>query len=41
MPHSSFLPYNDAEGSLAVYRDTLGFEVGNAAGNDVGYGGMR
>ena len=35
--HSSFLPHNDPEASLAFYRDTLGFEVRN----DVGYGGMR
>jgi uncharacterized glyoxalase superfamily protein PhnB len=35
--HASFLPHNDADESLAFYRDTLGFEVRN----DVGYGGMR
>ena len=35
--HSSFLPHNDPDASLAFYRDTLGFEVHN----DVGYGGMR
>jgi catechol 2,3-dioxygenase-like lactoylglutathione lyase family enzyme len=35
--HSSFLPHNDPEASLAFYRDTLGFEVRG----DVGYGGMR
>ena len=35
--HSSFLPHNDPDASLAFYRDTLGFEVRN----DVGYGGMR
>src|SRR6187200_145599 len=35
--HSSFLPHNDPDESLAFYRDTLGFEVRN----DVGYGGMR
>jgi uncharacterized glyoxalase superfamily protein PhnB len=35
--HSSFLPYNDPDASLAFYRDTLGFDVRN----DVGYGGMR
>ncbi|VTU17891.1 VOC family protein [Variovorax sp. RA8] len=35
--HSSFLPHNDPEASLAFYRDTLGFEVRN----DVGYNGMR
>jgi uncharacterized glyoxalase superfamily protein PhnB len=34
---ASFLPHNDADESLAFYRDTLGFEVRN----DVGYGGMR
>ena len=35
--HSTFLPQNDPDASLAFYRDTLGFEVRN----DVGYGGMR
>lgn len=35
--HSSFLPHDDPEASLAFYRDTLGFEVRN----DVGYDGMR
>jgi len=35
--HSTFLPHDDADASLAFYRDTLGFEVRN----DVGYGGMR
>ena len=35
--HSSFLPHEDPEESLAFYRDTLGFEVRN----DVGYQGMR
>ena len=35
--HSSFLPHNDPEASLAFYRDVLGFEVRN----DVGYQGMR
>jgi catechol 2,3-dioxygenase-like lactoylglutathione lyase family enzyme len=35
--HSSFLPHNDPDASLAFYRDTLGFDVRN----DVGYGGMR
>jgi uncharacterized glyoxalase superfamily protein PhnB len=35
--HSSFLPHDDPEASLAFYRDTLGFEVRN----DVGYGGMH
>nr|WP_152629503.1 VOC family protein [Haliangium ochraceum] len=35
--HSSFLPHNDPEVSLAFYRDTLGFEVRK----DVGYQGMR
>jgi uncharacterized glyoxalase superfamily protein PhnB len=35
--HSTFLPHNDADVSLAFYRDTLGFEVRN----DVGYGEMR
>jgi catechol 2,3-dioxygenase-like lactoylglutathione lyase family enzyme len=35
--HSTFLPHDDADASVAFYRDTLGFEVRN----DVGYGGMR
>ncbi|WP_405485632.1 VOC family protein [Nocardia sp. NBC_00511] len=35
--HSSFLPHNDPEQSLAFYRDLLGFEVRN----DVGYNGLR
>src|SRR5438105_1822192 len=35
--HSTFLPHNDPDASLAFYRDTLGFEVRN----DVGYGGMH
>ena len=35
--HSSFLPQNDPDASLAFYRDTLGFEVRL----DVGYEGMR
>ena len=35
--HSSFLPHNDPDESLAFYRDTLGFEVRG----DVGYGGMH
>lgn len=35
--HSSFLPFTDADASLAFYRDHLGFEVRN----DVGYGDMR
>ena len=35
--HSSFLPHNDPEASLAFYRDVLGFEVRQ----DVGYEGMR
>jgi catechol 2,3-dioxygenase-like lactoylglutathione lyase family enzyme len=35
--HSSYLPHNDPDASLAFYRDTLGFEVRN----DVGYEGMR
>jgi catechol 2,3-dioxygenase-like lactoylglutathione lyase family enzyme len=35
--HSSFLPHNDPDASLAFYRDILGFEVRD----DVGYGGMR
>jgi catechol 2,3-dioxygenase-like lactoylglutathione lyase family enzyme len=35
--HSSMLPHDDPDASLAFYRDTLGFEVRN----DVGYEGMR
>ena len=35
--HSSFLPHDDPDASLAFYRDILGFEVRN----DVGYAGMR
>ena len=35
--HASFLPFEDADESLAFYRDVLGFEVRN----DVGYAGMR
>ena len=34
--HSSFLPHDDPEASLAFYRDTLGFEVRT----DVGSGKM-
>jgi uncharacterized glyoxalase superfamily protein PhnB len=35
--HSSMLPHDDPEATLAFYRDTLGFEVRN----DVEYGGMH
>jgi predicted enzyme related to lactoylglutathione lyase len=35
--HSSFLPHDDPDASLAFYRDTLGFEVRG----DVGYNGMH
>ena len=35
--HSSFLPHDDPEASLAFYRDVLGFELRL----DVGYEGMR
>jgi catechol 2,3-dioxygenase-like lactoylglutathione lyase family enzyme len=35
--HSSFLPHDDPDASLAFYRDTLGFDVLD----DVGYDGMR
>jgi catechol 2,3-dioxygenase-like lactoylglutathione lyase family enzyme len=35
--HSSFLPHDDPEASLAFFRDVLGFEVRN----DVGYQGLR
>ncbi len=33
--HTSFLPHDDPDASLAFYRDVLGFDVRN----DVGYGG--
>ncbi len=32
--HSSFLPHDDPEASLAFYRDTLGFEVRLDVGQD-------
>ncbi|MCK2215448.1 VOC family protein [Actinomadura sp. ATCC 31491] len=35
--NASFLPHDDAEASLAFYRDALGFEVRH----DVGYEGKR
>ena len=35
--HSTFLPHEDPEASLAFYRDTLGFEVRQ----EVEYGGMH
>ena len=35
--HSSFLPHDDPEESLAFYRDTVGFEVRN----DVEYNGLH
>jgi catechol 2,3-dioxygenase-like lactoylglutathione lyase family enzyme len=35
--HTSVLPHDDPDASLAFYRDTLGFEVRN----DVGDGKMR
>ncbi|MFF1648730.1 VOC family protein [Streptomyces sp. NPDC051658] len=35
--HSSFLPHEDPDASLAFYRDILGFEIRN----DVGFGGLR
>jgi catechol 2,3-dioxygenase-like lactoylglutathione lyase family enzyme len=35
--HSTLLPHDDPDASLAFYRDTLGFEVRN----DVAYGGMH
>ena len=35
--HSTFLPHNDPDASVAFYRDTLGFDVRA----DVGYGEMR
>ncbi|MGW0810447.1 VOC family protein [Nonomuraea sp. NPDC002799] len=35
--HSTFLPHDDPDASLAFYRDVLGFEVRS----DVGYDGKR
>jgi uncharacterized glyoxalase superfamily protein PhnB len=35
--HSSLLPHNDPEATVAFYRDMLGFEIRN----DVEYGGMH
>ena len=35
--HTTVLPHDDPDASLAFYRDTLGFEVRN----DVEYGGMH
>jgi predicted enzyme related to lactoylglutathione lyase len=35
--HSSFLPHDDPDASLAFYRDILGFEVRG----DVGYNGLH
>jgi uncharacterized glyoxalase superfamily protein PhnB len=35
--HSSMLPHDDPDATLAFYRDTLGFEVRN----DVEYGGLH
>jgi catechol 2,3-dioxygenase-like lactoylglutathione lyase family enzyme len=35
--HSSFLPHDDPDATVAFYRDTLGFEVRN----DVEYAGMH
>ncbi|MGH9223884.1 MAG: VOC family protein [Acidimicrobiales bacterium] len=35
--HQTYLPHDDPDASLVLYRDTLGFEVRN----DVAYGGMR
>ncbi|MFD7494426.1 VOC family protein [Streptomyces sp. NPDC059832] len=35
--HSTFLPHEDPDASLAFYRDILGFEIRN----DVGFGGLR
>jgi uncharacterized glyoxalase superfamily protein PhnB len=35
--HSSMLPHEDADASIAFYRDTLGFELRG----DVEYGGMH
>jgi uncharacterized glyoxalase superfamily protein PhnB len=35
--HSTFLPHDDPDASIAFYRDTLGYEIRN----DVEYGGMH
>src|SRR3954451_12907738 len=35
--HSTLLPHDDPDATLAFYRDTLGFEVRN----DVEYGGLH
>jgi uncharacterized glyoxalase superfamily protein PhnB len=35
--HSSFLPHEDPDASIAFYRDALGFEIRN----DVEYGGLH
>jgi uncharacterized glyoxalase superfamily protein PhnB len=35
--HSTFLPHDDPNASIAFYRDTLGYEIRN----DVEYGGMH
>ena len=35
--HSTFLPHDDPDASIAFYRDKLGFEIRQ----DVGYDGMR
>ena len=35
--HTTVLPHDDPDESVAFYRDTLGFEIRN----DVGYDGMR
>jgi hypothetical protein len=35
--HTSFLPHEDPDASLAFWRDSLGFEVRN----DIGHGGLR
>jgi len=32
--HTSFLPHDDPEASLAFYRDTLGFEIRSDVGHD-------
>ena len=35
--HTSFLPHEDPDASLAFWRDSLGFDVRN----DIGHGGLR
>jgi hypothetical protein len=36
--HASFLPHQDPEASLAFWRDSLGFEIRNDAGQTASEG---